>query len=260
MSPHSRPRPIFKAYDVRGVVPDELDEDVARSIGAAFAEWSGVEASRSGRDCRLSSPSLAAALSEGITSRGADVIDLGLASTDLLYFASGSLDVAGVMLTASHNPPAVQRDEVLPPGRQARRAGHAASGRSATCAERATRSRPARPRARRGGSEMLDAYVEHVLSFVDVVGDATAHGRGRHRERHGRARRPGGVRAAADDGSCTCIPELDGTFPNHPADPIDPENQRGPQARGPRDARPTSGSRSTATRTACSWSTSAPRA
>src|SRR5215204_1741409 len=83
---------LFKAYDVRGVVPDELDEDLARSIGAAFAEWSGVEAVAIGRDCRL-------------TSRGADVIDIGLASTDLLYFTSGSRSVAGIMLTASHNPP-----------------------------------------------------------------------------------------------------------------------------------------------------------
>ena len=95
VSPHRDLGRLFKAYDVRGVVPDELDEDVARSIGAAFAEWSGVEAVAIGRDCRLSSPSLAAALSEGITSRGTDVIDIGLASTDHLYFASGSRSVAG---------------------------------------------------------------------------------------------------------------------------------------------------------------------
>lgn len=96
---------IFKAYDVRGVVPDELDEGSASAIGAAFADWSGVPTVAVGHDCRLSSPSLAAAIREGIASRGTDVVDLGLASTDLLYFAAGSLDVAGVMLTASHNPP-----------------------------------------------------------------------------------------------------------------------------------------------------------
>ncbi|MGZ4132210.1 MAG: phosphomannomutase/phosphoglucomutase, partial [Actinomycetota bacterium] len=95
---------IFKAYDVRGVVPDDLDADLARRIGAAFAEWAGLPAIALGRDCRLSSPDLAAAIREGATSRGVDVIDLGLASTDLLYFASGRLDVPGVMLTASHNP------------------------------------------------------------------------------------------------------------------------------------------------------------
>ena len=113
---------IFKAYDVRGVVPDDLDADLARRIGAAFAAGSPLaRAILIGRDCRLSSPELAAALAEGATSRGADVIDLGLASTDLLYFASGSLDLPGIMLTASHNPEAVQRAQVLPARRQAGR-------------------------------------------------------------------------------------------------------------------------------------------
>jgi phosphomannomutase len=96
---------IFKAYDVRGVVPDQLDADLARRIGAAFAAWSGAPRIVLGRDCRLSSPELASAIEEGVTSRGVGVVDLGLASTDLLYFASGSLDLPGVMLTASHNPP-----------------------------------------------------------------------------------------------------------------------------------------------------------
>jgi phosphomannomutase len=95
---------IFKAYDVRGVVPDELNEDIARRVGAAFAEFSGAPNVVIGRDCRLSSPDLAAAISEGVTSRGTGVIDLGLASTDLVYFASGSLDLPAVMITASHNP------------------------------------------------------------------------------------------------------------------------------------------------------------
>ena len=95
---------IFKAYDVRGVVPDDLDPDLVRDIGAAFAAWAGAPSIALGRDCRLSSPELAAAIAEGATSQGVDVIDLGLASTDLLYFASGSLDVPGIMLTASHNP------------------------------------------------------------------------------------------------------------------------------------------------------------
>nr|MDP9328268.1 phosphomannomutase/phosphoglucomutase [Actinomycetota bacterium] len=96
---------IFKAYDVRGVVPDELDVDTARRIGGAFASWSAAPRLLIGRDCRLSSPELAAALADGITAAGADVTDIGLASTDLLYFASGSLDLPGIMLTASHNPP-----------------------------------------------------------------------------------------------------------------------------------------------------------
>src|SRR5512145_1707110 len=95
------PSRVFKAYDVRGVVPDELDAELVRRIGAAFVEWSGASEILIGRDSRLSSPELAEALTDGATSRGADVVDLGLASTDLLYFASGSLDRPGVMITAS---------------------------------------------------------------------------------------------------------------------------------------------------------------
>jgi phosphomannomutase len=95
---------IFKAYDVRGVVPDDLDADLARRIGGAFAVWTGSSSIVLGRDCRLSSPDLASAIAEGATDRGVDVVDLGLASTDLLYFASGTLDLPGIMLTASHNP------------------------------------------------------------------------------------------------------------------------------------------------------------
>ena len=82
---------IFKAYDVRGVVPDELDEDVARRIGAAFAHFCGEPRILLGRDCRLSSEALRDAFAEGVTGRGADVVDLGLVSTDLLYVASGEL-------------------------------------------------------------------------------------------------------------------------------------------------------------------------
>src|SRR3954447_10718070 len=99
---------IFKAYDVRGVVPDQLDESVARATGAAFVEvldvLAGPGAVVIGYDMRPSSPALAAAFAEGVTSTGADVIDIGLASTDQLYFASGRLDLPGAMFTASHNP------------------------------------------------------------------------------------------------------------------------------------------------------------
>src|SRR5215510_2819219 len=99
---------IFKAYDVRGVVPDQLDESVARATGAAFVEvldiLAGPGAVVVGYDMRPSSPGLAAAFAEGVTSTGADVIDIGLASTDQLYFASGRLGLPGAMFTASHNP------------------------------------------------------------------------------------------------------------------------------------------------------------
>jgi phosphomannomutase len=216
-------RSIFKAYDVRGVVPDELDEDVARRIGASFAEWAGVSTIAVGYDCRLSSPSLAASVRDGITSGGADVVDLGLASTDLLYFASGSLDVAGVMLTASHNPPRYNGVKFCLPG--ARPVSEDTGlGQIRALAERDGPSVSAsRGSVRR--VDLLEAYVEHVLSFIDapnvrpltVVAD-TANGMGGLIVPAVFARLP-----------VTLIhlyPELDGTFPNHPADPIDPDNQR----------------------------------
>ena len=96
---------IFKAYDVRGVYPDDLDEDVARRVGAAFAEWASQPEILLGWDCRLSSPSLAEALTDGATSRGVDVVQLGLVATDMLYFASGKFSLPGMVITASHNPP-----------------------------------------------------------------------------------------------------------------------------------------------------------
>jgi phosphomannomutase len=99
---------IVKAYDVRGVVPDQWDEDVARALGAAFAEFvsaeSGATAIVTAHDMRESSVPLSRAFAEGVISRGVDVIEAGLGSTDLLYFAAGSLDVPGAMFTASDNP------------------------------------------------------------------------------------------------------------------------------------------------------------
>jgi phosphomannomutase len=214
---------IFKAYDVRGVVPDDLNEDVVRRIGAAFATWAAAPTIAVGRDCRLSSPDLAAAFIDGVTSRGVDVVDLGLASTDLLYFASGSLDVPGAMLTASHNPPRYN-------GLKFCLAGAKPVGEDTGLGEiRALAERDGQPPAPGRGSvqerRLLDAYADHVLTFVDpatmapltVVAD-TANGMG------GLV-----VPAVFERLPVTLVhlfPELDGTFPNHPADPIDPENQR----------------------------------
>jgi phosphomannomutase len=95
---------IVKAYDVRGVVPDQLDADIARALGAAFARFTGASQIVTARDMRESGVALAAAFAEGATSQGADVIDAGLGSTDLLYFAAGKLEMPGAMFTASHNP------------------------------------------------------------------------------------------------------------------------------------------------------------
>jgi phosphomannomutase len=95
---------IVKAYDVRGVVPDELNADIARALGAAFARFTGAKQLVTARDMRESGVALSEAFAEGATSQGADVIDAGLGSTDLLYFAAGKLDIPGAMFTASHNP------------------------------------------------------------------------------------------------------------------------------------------------------------
>jgi phosphomannomutase len=214
---------IFKAYDVRGVVPDELDADIARRTGAAFAEWSKERAILLGRDCRLSSPELAEAIVDGVTSRGVDVVDLGLASTDLLYFASGSQDLPGVMLTASHNPKQYNGMKFCLAG--AKPVGEESGLREIRRMVEAGEQRPVADPGRVERRDLLDAYVDHVLSFTDVAGMRplvvaadTANGMG------------GLVLPAVMKRLPVTLhhlyPELDGTFPNHPADPIDPENQK----------------------------------
>ncbi len=123
---------IFKAYDVRGVYPEQFDEDAARRIGRAFARW--VESPRIvlGRDCRLSSPALTEAFVSGVTAEGAGVVDIGLATTDMVYFASGRLSLPGAMFTASHNPPQYNGLKLCRPGRprSVRRRASATSGTS----------------------------------------------------------------------------------------------------------------------------------
>ena len=213
---------IFKAYDVRGVVPDELDADLARRIGAAFAAWSGAPAIVLGRDCRLSSPELGDAIAAGAASVGADVWDLGLVSTDLLYFASGSRDLPGVMLTASHNPKQYN-------GLKFCLAGARPVGQDTGLREiRALVEEGGPPEAAGRGEvrrlDLLEPYVDHVLSFVDVdamrplvVAADTANGMGGVVVPAVMARLPVTLHHL--------YPDLDGTFPNHPADPIGPANQ-----------------------------------
>ncbi|HXF57382.1 MAG TPA: phosphomannomutase/phosphoglucomutase [Actinomycetota bacterium] len=215
-------RAIFKAYDVRGVYPDQFDEDAAYRIGRGFARWCGEPRVLLGRDCRTSSPALAEAFATGVNHEGVDVVDLGLATTDMVYFASGRLGTAGAMFTASHNPPEYN-------GLKLCRAGAAPVGSDSGLEEvRAlAEAEPGPPSPRRGGREersLLGDYLDHVLSFADVERMA-----------------PLVVAADAANGMaglvvpplferlpCRLIPlymELDGTFPNHPADPIQPENQ-----------------------------------
>jgi phosphomannomutase len=214
---------IFKAYDVRGVVPDDLDADLARRIGSAFAEWTGLPAIAVGRDSRLSSPELAEAIADGATSRGADVIDLGLTSTDLLYFASGALDVPGVMITASHNPKQYNGLKFCLPG--ARPVGIETGLADIRAIVEGAEQPPAGSRGTVRRRDMLDAYADHVLTFVDVaamrpltVAADTANGMGGLVVPAVLSRMPVTLHHLYAD--------LDGTFPNHPADPIDPENQK----------------------------------
>ena len=212
---------IFKAYDVRGIYPEELDEDAARRIGAAFAEFTGAPEIVVGRDCRTSSPALAEAFSEGATGRGTDITDIGLATTDMLYLASGDLDRPGAMFTASHNPPNWN-------GLKLCREGAAPVGEDTglmTVRDLAEGDLP--PGERKGTVRSRDLrarYVDHVLSFVEA--DSLA---------------PLTVVADAANGMAGLVLppiferlplklvglylDLDGTFPNHPADPIQPENQ-----------------------------------
>jgi phosphomannomutase len=212
---------IFKAYDVRGVYPEQLDETVARRIGTAFSEFAAAPAVVLGRDCRISSPALADAFADGVTGGGTAVVDIGLATTDMLYFASGLLDLPGAMFTASHNPPDWN-------GLKLCRAGAAPIGEDSGLPEVRELSEREFPQAdspgRRSTRDMLEPYVEHVLSFVDpgrmepltVVADSG----------NGMA---GLVLPAIFDRLPIKLVglylELDGTFPNHPADPIQPENQ-----------------------------------
>ncbi|MET0896003.1 MAG: phosphomannomutase/phosphoglucomutase [Acidimicrobiia bacterium] len=218
---------IFKAYDVRGIYPDEIDESVARRVGNAFVAFTNAARVLVGRDARPSSEPLVAAFIEGATIAGADVIDLGFASTDLCYFAAGSLDAPAAMFTASHNPAQYNGVKLC-------RAGAAPIGQETGLAE--IKAMVAGGLLERGEDpgraeqrDLLPEFVAHVRSFVDldalapldVVVD-TANGVG------------GLVVPAVLDGlpftTEFLYAELDGTFPNHPADPSNVENLEDLQA------------------------------
>ena len=214
---------VFKAYDVRGVYPDEIDEDLARAVGRAFVALTGAPAVAIGHDMRPSSVPMAEALSEGATSQGADVIQVGLCSTDMLYFVSGALGVAGIMLTASHNPARYNGFKLCRPGAVpvGQESGLAEIERMVAAGEPAGDSD--RPGTVSQREDLLRRYAEHVRGFVDpgalrplkVVADAG----------NGMA---GYVLPAVFEGLPFQLEpmyfELDGNFPNHPADPINPEN------------------------------------
>jgi phosphomannomutase len=217
---------IVKAYDVRGVVPDEWDESIARALGAAFAEFVASESDATAvvtaHDMRESSVPLSRAFAEGVLSRGLDVVEAGLGSTDLLYFAAGSLDLPGAMFTASHNPARYNGIKLC-------RAGAAPIGQEsglATIREWAERDSYDRQPDRVGslaGRDLLSDYAAYLRSLVDlstirplrVVVDA-GNGMAGHT-----------VPAVLGKLPLEIIPlyfELDGSFPNHEANPLDPAN------------------------------------
>lgn len=213
---------IFKSYDIRGIYPTQLDEDTAQRIGRAFVEYLHPATVAVGRDMRLSSEPLFRAFAEGVTRQGAGVVDLGLTSTDELYFAVGHFGYpAGAMITASHNPKNYNgfklcRENAIP-----------LSSETGVFAIRdlalADAFRPALKPGMIIANDPLRAFAEHCLSFIDVkavkpltiVVDAG----------NGMAGRI--VPAIFKHLPVKLIPlyfELDGTFPNHPASPIEPEN------------------------------------
>ena len=224
---------IVKAYDIRGTTPDEMNDDVAYALGVAFADFVKAPMVLVGRDMRVTGESLAESFSRGVISRGVNVVNLGLASTDLVYFAAGSLDAPGAMFTASHNPAEyngikfclsgarpVGIDTGLATIRDAAKEVLAGRGPADVAAFGTIAER-----------DMLNDFADHVVSFIDVdslipmkvVAD-TANGMG------------GLIVPVVFDRLPmmqleVMYPELDGSFPNHPADPIQPANQRDLQAR-----------------------------
>ncbi|MEU5363521.1 phosphomannomutase/phosphoglucomutase [Streptomyces sp. NPDC005925] len=216
---------IVKAYDVRGVVPDQWDEALAELFGAAFVQVTGATAIVTGHDMRPSSPGLARAFARGAAARGVDVTEIHLCSTDQLYYASGVLDLPGAMFTASHNPAQYNGIKLC-------RAGAAPVGQDTGLAEiRAlvegwSTSGAPQPAARPGtitARDTLEDYASHLRSLVDLsavrplkaVVDA-GNGMGGHT-----------VPTVFGGLPVELVPmyfELDGTFPHHEANPLDPAN------------------------------------
>lgn len=250
---------LVKAYDVRGVVPDQWDEALAERFGAAFVEVTAAAAIVVGHDMRPTSPALSGAFARGAAARGADVTMIGLCSTDQLYYASGALDLPGAMFTASHNPARYNGIKMC-------RAGAAPVGQDTglaeirTLVEQWSETGAPQPAATPGTvteRDTLTDYAAYLLSLVDlsairplkVVVDA-GNGMGGHT-----------VPTVFADLPVELVPmyfELDGTFPNHEANPWTPRTSSTSRPacwpRAPIWALP-----STATRTAASWWTSGAR-
>jgi phosphomannomutase len=218
---------VFKAYDVRGIYPDELDEEGAYAIGRAYVRQFEPRRIAVGRDMRLSSPEVAAAVSRGAADEGAEVLDLGLVGTEMVYFAVGELELdGGIMVTASHNPKEYTGMKIV------RRGALPVGGESGLLDVRDKALAVAVAGASRGGAgeervqtvDIWPQYVERVLSFIDVS-----------------ALRPLKVVIDAANGmaglmlppilerlpveTVRCYFEPDGSFPNHEPNPLLPENR-----------------------------------
>jgi phosphomannomutase len=215
---------IFKAYDVRGLAPEQIDAELSHDIGAAFGRFVADEEDADtivvGHDMRPTGPEFAAAFASGAMAQGVDVVDVGLVSTDMLYFASGSMNVPGAVFTASHNPAEYNGIKMC-------RRGAAPLGADSglTVVKEMARAplAPADAIGALSSANMLEAFAQHVLSFIDVS-----------------ALRPLKVVADTANGMGGLVvpavfrhlpfdleilyEELDGTFPNHPADPLQEEN------------------------------------
>jgi phosphomannomutase len=220
-------RAIFKANDIRGVTEGpgpQWDTNGAYAIGAALVDTLDLNAAEGalvvGRDMRVSSPRMAAAFIEGALSRGADVVDIGLASTDELWFASGRLGLPGAMFTASHNPKEYNGIKFCLAG-----ARPIVPAQLREIADRVETGEPAPAAARgeRSEQDLLPAYADHLHSLVDLTGI-----------RHLRVVADAGngmaghtlpaVLGSLDLNLIGLFTEPDGTFPNHPPNPLEPEN------------------------------------
>ena len=221
---------IVKAYDVRGIVPEQLNPEVARALGAAFVTVTGVRELAAAHDMRESGPELLTAFADGATSQGADVVNIGLASTDLLYYASGQLGVAGAMFTASHNPARYNGIKLCLPGAQPVGRDSGLEQVRITAQGYLDGGLPVAATGRGGVStrHLLADYARYLRGLVDlsasrplkVVVDA-GNGMGGYT-----------VPAVLGDAVLEPLPleivplyfELDGSFPHHEANPLEPAN------------------------------------
>ncbi len=211
---------IFKAYDIRGRVPGELNPDVAMRIGSGFGRFTGADRVAVGRDCRLTSPDIAAGFVAGVTATGVDVLDIGEISTDMVYFVSGEEGIPGAMITASHNPKDWNGIKLCGPGA---RAIGVDSGLAEIKALAADSAEPVATPGRVEHADYRDRFVDHLLGIVGGQNIAD-------------------LKVVVDGGNGMAgavVPQVfdripaeliglylppDGSFPNHHPDPLKPEN------------------------------------